>query len=360
MNWRNLLNLALLVGASFYLGYFIGNAQTDESKRTPLATKAQVSSSSTPPIAPTNPWLTLKVDPSDKAKANSPILSTNSEQENTELNDEDTPAVSSAFDWDSPGDIIAMFNQLIDMSKPGTEQDVDNFGIAIDQLRLALAQSPTQLAILVEHMQGLSVESREFNYITAILQGLPDNKGHEAMQRVALELSLRGDTGSRQQFLHLVSNTFNAADNSEILSALVDIALYSDASVETQLDALDLLMPFQINTVEREQILGRLEQMLDDENSENKNELANHVLRFSNSEQRESMASKYIGSRNDVELRYSILDGIHSGTVPRTARLKEELLIIATDRSDPLNDQAKHALMYGFDITNQEYQQIKD
>jgi hypothetical protein len=89
-----------------------------------------------------------------------------------------------------------------------------------------LFDSPTQLAILVEHMQSLDFESREFHYVTAILQGLPEQKGVEALKQAALEASQRFDSASRQQFLHLVANTHNAADNPEILNSLVDIALY--------------------------------------------------------------------------------------------------------------------------------------
>jgi hypothetical protein len=100
--------------------------------------------------------------------------------------------------------------------------------------------------------------------------------------------------------------------------------------------------------------------MLDNPDLTDKNAVVSHVLRFSNAEQRSNIASQYIDSSNNDDLRYSILDGLHMGTVPRTNDIKERLLFIAQDPQDPMREQAKHALMYVFDISNQEYQQIKD
>jgi hypothetical protein len=253
-----------------------------------------------------------------------------------------------------------MLNELMALSEPGNNQDIDAFAKAMDQLRRALADSPTQLAILVEHMQTLDFDARAFHYITAILQGLPDEKGYAAMQNAALQLSQRSDDKSRQQFLHLVSNTYNAADNPEILRTLVEIALYSDQRTYVKLDALDLVMPFQITGVERTQILNGLNGMLESADQAEQGALVNHILRFSNAEERARMATNFINAENDIELRYSVFDGIHSGTVPTSPMLKEQLFSIAKNPQDPLHEQAKHALMYVFDISNQEYQQLKE
>ncbi|WP_371193232.1 hypothetical protein [Glaciecola sp. SC05] len=358
MNWRALVIALLLLASGFYGGYtaavlglFGGKVNQAPSQQVDQKLAAQNTSK-----AP-HAWLDIEQglrkktsDPSETSVYLAPT-------DLVELPEEENQGED--YRWQDPSDIISMFDELMSLSEPADDDEVAAFSRAIDQLRTALADSPTQLAILVEHMQTLSFDSKEFHYITAILQGLPDQKGYASLENAALRLSQQEDLQSRQQFLHLVSSTYTATENPEILSALVNIALYSQADEEAKLEALDLVMPFQITSVEKSQILSTLYGMLENPDTENRSTLANHTLRFSSNDEREVIANRFIKPENDLELRYSILDGLHAGTVPRSAQIKEQLFTIARDSSDPLSDQAKHALMYVFDITNQEYQQLK-
>ena len=363
MNARKFVAPLTILGLAFYGGYLLGvNSKEAPSDEQNLAQGQAINEFAAPKMQP-HAWSSFD-DLLKQNEQNNNVFAEQTQSAN-EPADENTTEQSlditaQEYQWEDPDDIIAMFNELITLSLPNTDKDVRSFGQAIDQLRAVLADSPAQLSIIIEHMQTLDPNSREFNYVTAVLQALPEQKGLQALERAALQASQRFDSASRQQFLHLVANTHNAADNPEILNSLVDIALYSDEASSTKLNALDLVMPFQVGSIERQQILSGLNGMLEDSEFDNKNAVVSHVLRFSNQEQRSTLASKYIGSSNDDELRYSILDGLHSGTVPRSDNIKQELLFIAQDPQDPMRDQAKHALMYVFDISNEEYRQIKD
>lgn len=363
MKWRSFLVVFTLMGGAFYGGYIAGNEglfapNIEHLKQAP---PARDPTSRTPPETVKHAWQNLEqaLQKSDQKQLFVTNDAIDESADKRSLSVEQISTAAEIFRWQDPNDIVAMFDELISLSELSDNQDLGAFSRAIDQLRGALTDSPTQLAILVEHLQSLNFDSKEFHYITAILQGLPDQKGYAALQNTALRLSQRDDAQSRQQFLQLVSNTYNSADNPEILSALVDIALYSDSPANTKLEALDLLMPFQITSIEKGQILTHINTMLESADSAEQGALVNHALRFSDSQERQRMAEKFIDKENNIELRYSILDGLRGGTVPRSAQIKEALFTIASDRSDPLHQQAKHALMYTFDISNQEYQLLK-
>nr|WP_136252357.1 hypothetical protein [Ningiella ruwaisensis] len=303
------------------------------------------------------------------------------DEQNNEASEADSPA-----EIDSNEDVVLMLNALLALSEPNSEEEMQMFTQAIDELRQVLANSPSQLATLMDYLLTLDFESNAFHYATSIIQGLPEQKGYEAMDNLALQLSQFNDPKSRQQFMHLVRNSYNSTNNPEIVNGLVDIALYSAQPMQMKMDALDLIMPYQVSDVERQQIVDSLNSLLEErintqantnnndlpidngasyESYESADEslpygLINHVLRFSDTQQREQLANRLIQEENDLEARYSILDGIHTGVIPRSGELKNKLFSIATDPSDPLQDQAKHALLYVFDISNQEYQALQN
>lgn len=364
MTWRGssfskLIFATCLLGMGFYAGYLVtinGMLGALQANNAPLSQSTQINTERKAQHTK-HAWLDIEnalINDAHQIDDTSVYL-----VDETDI--DDTSAVPEVLEyaWRDPNDIIAMFDELLSLSNATSDEEIRAFSQAIDQLRNALSDSPTQLAILTEYMQSLDVESVAFRYITAIMQGLPDNKGQAAMQSVALRLSQQGDVQSQQQFLHLVSNSYESTENPEILAALVDIALYSEASPDTKLQALDLVMPFQITNVEKQQILSHINTMIDSAVAGDKGALLNHAFRFSSHDEREIMANQYIDAENDMELRYSVLDGLHAGSVPRSQQIKERLFTIVQDPSDPLNQQAAHALMYVFDISNDEYQLIK-
>lgn len=359
MKQKAILSILCISTVAFYAGYRVGLQKSSpaslETVKSPSTPTRQSANESDLPHA----WKILpsKVENSNAVSASSlpPIIDAQDD-----IASEDTSLLEDSFQWRDPGDIISMFNQLIELSEPKTDEDMRLFSQAIDLFRGALANSPTQVAIIAEYLQTLTFGSKEFHYITSILQGLPEQKGLVAIENLALQLSQRSDSASIQQFLHLVSNVQNSADNPEILDSLVNIAIYSTEPTGTKLEALDMVMPFQISEVERQQILSGLTSMLEQSDTAEKSALLNHKMRFSDSQQRQEIAMSLISNDNDLELRYTVIDGLHSGNVPRSAALKEQLFSIAADQNDPLQQQAKHALMYSFDINNQEYQRLKD
>ncbi|WP_395343682.1 hypothetical protein PN836_003915 [Ningiella sp. W23] len=365
IKFRILLLVAALIGLAFFLGYRFGFSEAKlEHSLTSLALsqhKNQDASAGDTQLPFTHPWLAA---PSSDELAKSPPsnVDTNNDQSEPQLDDvnDDMDAVFEfdEYQWQNTNDIVAMFNELMTQAEPTTDEGYALFSQMIDQFRTALADSPEQLNTLLTYMMTLEFESRDFHYITSIVQGLTDGVGQTAMQNTALQLAQRSDQASQQQFLHLVSSTYQSSDDPEILNALVGLALYSDADTYTKLHALDLVMPFQVNNTERQQILSGLNTMLDEAPSEGKSAILSNVLRFSSSQQRENLARTMISRNNDIDVRYSILDNIHTGVIPKSADLKNELMNIAVNTDDPMQEQAKHALMYVFDISNEEYQRI--
>jgi hypothetical protein len=358
MKQKTVLTIFCISVAAFYAGYQVGQKQSSpnalEAVESPNTSSQQSPNETDLPHAWT--MLPSNADNNNGFTTSSllPIIEAEDDSES-----DDTSLVEEPFQWRDPGDIISMFNQLIELSEPKTDEDMRLFSQAIDLFRAALANSPTQVAIIAEYLQTLTFGSKEFHYITSLLQGLPEQKGLVAIENLALQLSQRSDSASIQQFLHLVSNAQNSADNPEILGSLVNIAIYSAEPTETKIEALDMVMPFQISEVERQQILSGLNSLLEQSENTEKGALLNHKMRFSERQQRQEIAMSLISNDNDLELRYTVIDGLHSGNIPRSSALKEQLFSIATDPNDPLRQQAKHALMYSFDINNQEYQRLK-
>jgi hypothetical protein len=360
MKLKTVLSILSLSALTFAVGYQVGQKTGTSELLVKSKPVLNESTSSASRNKLPHAWIVLDDASNDTPTSAKEALTRPEPEDGVDETEEPLSVLEDAFVWRDPSDIISMFNQLIELSEPQTDEDMRMFSQAIDQLRDALANNPTQLARMAEHLQSLEYGTKEFHYVTSLLQGLPDQKGRAALQNLALQLSQRTDSSSIQQFLHIVSNAQDSADNPEILSSLVNIALYSPEATQVKLEALDMVMPFQVSDVERQQILSGLNGILEQSEDGEVGAVLNHVMRFSNAQQRQEMAINLISTGNDIELRYTVIDGLQSGNIPRSADLKEQLFSIATNPSDPLHQQAKHALMYTFDISNQEYQRLKD
>ncbi len=268
--------------------------------------------------------------------------------------------VEAHFQSSDSYDAISMLNKVIILSEMGNYADQGEIAEALDSFKNLLATSPYEQANLIDHMRTLSFESKEFHHIVSILQELPEHQGSLALTNVALELSQNDDIKSQEQFLLLAANLNNNIENPRIQTALADIAIYAEDSEHIVLDALTLLKPFHMDDYEKEQVLTRINNLLATSNTTNHSQLINNALKFSNNEEREHMATQFIDSNYDIETRHEILSGLHTGIVPRSNQIKELLLNIASNQSDPLNQAAQGTLKELFYITYQEYKQIKN
>jgi len=207
-----------------------------------------------------------------------------------------------------------MFEQMMALSDPVTNEEITVFSQAIDEFRAALVNSDADVASLLEHMSAIDPNSKEFGYIVSLIAALPDQRGYEALEDVALTLAQSNEQRSVDKFLDILGSSYSGTDNPEVVSALMDIALYSEFEDTTKLNALDYLHPFQISSVEKQEIQSNLSTLLDEAPMYEKSTYLNHILRFSNQD---------------------------------------------TSPDDPLQVYAQHTLMYSFDISNEEYLRLK-
>ena len=264
-----------------------------------------------------------------------------------------------SFDWQNRGDIISMFEQMMALSDPVTNEEITVFSQAIDEFRAALVNSDADVASLLEHMSAIDPNSKEFGYIVSLIAALPDQRGYEALEDVALTLAQSNEQRSVDKFLDILGSSYSGTDNPEVVSALMDIALYSEFEDTTKLNALDYLHPFQISSVEKQEIQSNLSTLLDEAPMYEKSTYLNHILRFSNQDEKLELAQRYLAQEQNQELRTTIIDKLAYGAVPRTESLRETLMTIATSPDDPLQVYAQHTLMYSFDISNEEYLRLK-
>ena len=254
-------------------------------------------------------------------------------------------------------DLVTMFNEVLSAYEKQNSNNTDA-NSTITEFKRLLSSSPSTLDELLEHMHTLDFESQEFHYLISILHELPEKIGSKALLTSAIQMSQFDDAQSTTQFLLLASNMERTAENPEIHSALVNIAINTAQSARVSLDALNLIKPYVVNDYEKEQILSHLNALLDTNGSLSQDIIVNHWLRFSNSRERESFAYEYINLNQDLETRHTILQGLQSGLIPRTQSLKERLLNAANNHSDPLRNEAIQVLKSVFYISNIEYQQL--
>ena len=263
------------------------------------------------------------------------------------------PAPSIVADSNSPIDLL---EYLVLITASDNPQDMEQFSITMDRLRKLVSTNPANVEILLDYFIASPVDSRQPYYIISVLQSadIPDRK--EVLANLVQRLSFEGSVESDQKMLQLVSNTGLVNENAEVIKAVKDIALYSSSSKANRLFALDLLMPYQLDVTQKQKVVDDLRFALNTSKDDDKSYLVENIMRYSDKDQRQEMASNFLKAENDFASRVAILSSIHSGSVQASDTLKSELLSIAQNPSDPLREHAKHALMYAFEIDNSEYQ----
>ena len=120
-----------------------------------------------------------------------------------------------------------------------------------------------------------------------------------------------------------------------------------------------MLMPYEMSQVESEQIKERLHLAIADSDPDNQAYYFSQLLRFSSAREREQIAStEFEKDEPNYAIQSNILDALQSGVMDRSPQLKESLLTIANTESHPLQTQSIYTLLYRFDLTQTEYQNL--
>lgn len=251
-------------------------------------------------------------------------------------------------------DIIALFNDFLTYST--SNSDYQEYGKKIDDIRKVLISSSTELALLLELFEQVPIESQANYMLISIIMGLPQEISKPAMQRVMENALHKKDLGNSTNFLELVART--GIKSPSITSSLKDIAIFSQRDVET-VKALDMLMPYELSNAENQQVRERLKTAMDSIEIEDRQTYFSQLLRFSSAAQRQQLA---IDTFNETDPNNSmqsiIMDSLQAGTLARSAELKEALYNIAKQDQNELQHQAIYTLLYRFDLSQDEYEDI--
>ncbi len=255
---------------------------------------------------------------------------------------------------------IEWLEYLLAITSSDNPDDISYFAKTIDKLRQSVATDPESLQLLNEYFLSVDSDSKYAYYITSIIQGSDIPNKQLVINNLVQRLVSIGTDQANEKLLHLVSSTGAHVDNQNISQALIDIGLYSTNNTTNRLYALEILHPFQLNEGQKDKIVTELLLELPSSNNELKSYVIENIMKFSNTEQRQSLAQDFLATDKDFETRVAVLNSINNGTLQTSDELKKLLLNITKEPNDALNEHAKHALLYTFDITNEEYQALKN
>ncbi|GAC28146.1 hypothetical protein [Brumicola pallidula] len=252
------------------------------------------------------------------------------------------------------GDIIALFNDFVTYST--SNSDYKEYGKKIDDIRKILVSSNSELALLLEYFDQVPIDSQASYMFVSIIMGLPQELSKPAMQRVMENTLVNTDPANLTNFLELVART--GIKSPSITSSLKDIAIFSGKDDEA-LSALDMLMPYELSHTENQQVTDRLKAAIDSSESADSPYYFSQLLRFSSSTQREQLALDTFNATDaNTSMQSIIMDSIQAGTLDRSPALKEALFNIAKQDQNQLQQQALYTLLYRFDLSHDEYNDI--
>lgn len=268
--------------------------------------------------------------------------------------------VDTTIDKQSSGpaeyDIITLFNEFV--AYAGSGSDYSNYGKKIDDIRQILVSSSADLAVLVEYFEELPIDSQASYMLVSIIMGLPQEISHPAMQRIMQTALLNDDPNNAANFVELAART--GLKSTEIINSLKNIAIFGSQNEQT-LRALDMLMPYDLNNTENQQIRERLRAAVDSSELSERPYYFSQLLRFSTASEREQLAlDAFTKTDNNKDIQSIIMDSIQVGTLDRTIELKEALYRIAKQDQHDLQKQAIYTLLYRFDLSQEEYRDISE
>jgi hypothetical protein len=271
-------------------------------------------------------------------------------KETNELNSaEDSPQLNSANN-----DVLSLFDELISYTQ--SNGDYSLFGKKIDEIRQVLINDSAELASLLEHFEQIPIDSQANYMLVSILMGLPQELSQTAIIQISEKTLNNNSNSNKADFLELIARTGIKSTN--ITNAIKDIAIYSENNEET-LRALDMLMPYEMSVVESEQVKERLSIAIADSETDNQAYYFSQLLRFSSAREREQIASReFDKDEPNYAIQSNILDALQSGVMDRSPKLKESLLNIANADNHPLQTQSIYTLLYRFDLSQTEYQNL--
>ncbi len=270
-----------------------------------------------------------------------------------------TTLISNAPVYSKDSSVTDLMTYLLEISASNEPGDMEKFGPTMDLLQEAIKQDPAKIELLMDYFLEADSDSRAPYYITNLLQGADIPDRDFILRNLVNRLSAIGSVDANTKLLHLVASTGVHYDNDLIINTVKNIALYGQRQDSNRVYALDLLMPFQLNEIERNKIVSDFTYALDDAPSDEKSFMIENIIRFSNKSQRGDLALDYLSDTNDFATRVAILSTLHNGSVSPNDTLKNQLFKIAQNQSDPLSEHAKNALLYVFEIDNAEYKQLK-
>lgn len=279
------------------------------------------------------------------------------EYDNGNLNASD--ARSSLTPPSDPANPIALLEHLIALTNSENPKDIEQFSVYMDKLRDSLQDSPEHVQLLTNHFIDLPADSKQTYYIASLLQSASIANREEVLNQLVQRLAFDGTPQSNEKLLQLVSNIGVESSQTVIVEAVMNIALYADANDTNKLSALDLLMPYQLDSAQKLKVVDELRYALNNTEQEDKSYLVESIMRYSSAEERQNLASDLLLEENDFSTRVAIISSVHSGVLSPSSSLKESLFNIALNNNDALQAHARNALLYAFDINNSEYQLLQ-
>jgi len=228
-------------------------------------------------------------------------------------------------------------------------------GKQFDLFKQFLINNPDHLDYTVEYLDAYSVDDPRFNLLISAIQSIPEQGADQALFALAKQYGMSSDPQSQKKFVALVASASTMIETEEIIQGLLELTIIEQVDMNTKLEALNLLQPFQIKESEKENIIKGLTADIYNSNGSEAEMLLPHVMRFAIDDQGEQIVTELLAYTSSDSLRLAVLDNISAGSIPISDEIKNMLLEIAKSESDPLNSDAKNALIERFNISYSEY-----
>ena len=303
---------------------------------------------------PINPWQ-VKAPQTNAISPNT--VSLDESVASNDLEEEKSSSLSERL-GENPS-VLELLDFLIFISSSEENDDIHYFSETIDAIRDHLKQEPESVQILLDQFLAVDADSDAIYYITSLLQSAELSDRELILDTLAENLALDGSVQSNRKLLHLISNTPLVGKNKRSTEHVINIAVFEKQDATSKLQALDLLQPFQLNKSQRQNIVQDLESFLVAPDNTEQAYVLENIIRFSEPDQRQILANTYLNDSFGLATRISVINSLTEGTLDPSPAIKDQLLDIAQNESDPLYSHARHALMFAFDISNDEYNKIR-
>ena len=258
----------------------------------------------------------------------------------------------------------ASINELLDiLDTIGNSDDADDMSLLEpihEALLKAVDNNPENFGRLIDYLVESEGWSQMPYDISSILYNtnIPDQQIY--LNDLALRLSTQGTPSANTRLLHVLRSTGIHHENEALMSAIKNIALYSQSNDNNRINALDFLAPYQLNLDEKNKIVDELSLSLLSLPREEMGYVIENIIRFSDKTERTALATRYLSTNHNFETRIGIISSLTRGAIDANDSLKDVLFSIAENGNDPLNQHAKATLLYVFEIDNEEYIRLRN